>query len=429
MNETEFARAIEKGIGTGAGRPSSGSRGALSRGVGDRSANPDALNLLGVQALQRGEAQTAVDWISRAVRVSPKTALYQNNLGVALQKLKRFIEAASCFKAAARLEPEFFDAQFNLGAVLLALDRADEAVVACQKALSVRKDPVALNNLGAAHRKRRDFPAAVRCFEQVLELVPGDPDALYHLATVLNEGGQFERAVACFEKRARLPNPPTELADHLGLALQQCGRFNEAETCYRQALKTRPSAAVSINLAIILNQRFALEEAEQLLRQAIHLRPDDPEAFNNLGNVLLDAERPVEAERAYDEAIRLKPDYVDAIYNRAHARLILGDFAGGLSDYEFRWRWKDFPSPKPTFPQPEWAGDDLNGRTLLVYNEQGLGDTIQFSRYFAVAVPPEGGGYCSLARPSSGRCSRICLGWLGLLSRIGRCLRSMSTPR
>jgi len=348
--------------------------------------NPDAPHLLGLLALQKGNPQAAVDWISKAIRLSPKTALYQNNLGLAFRALGRLSEAASSFNVAGRLDPRFFDAHFNLGVVLQTLERVDEAIAAYEKALLARKDLGALNNLGGAYRQRGEFPAAIRRFKQALEIQPEDADALYNLAMVLQESGQGEKAIEFFERRARLPNPPPELPVRLGTLLQQIGRPSEAEAWYRRSLSAQPSPTACNNLAILLNQRFALAEAEQLLRLAIGLRPDDAEAFSNLGNVLLDAGRPAEAEAAYDQAIQIKPGYVDAIYNRAHARLILGDFDSGLSDYEYRWLWKGFPSPKPNFRHPEWAGEELNGRTLLVYNEQGLGDTIQFSRYFAAAA-------------------------------------------
>jgi Flp pilus assembly protein TadD len=164
------------------------------------------------------------------------------------------------------LEPGLFDAHFNLGVVLQALEQVNEAIDAYKKALSLGKDPGALNNLGAAYLKRRDFPMAIRCCEQALELKPEYADALHNLGTALQENGQAEAAVAHFEKCARLPNPPPALPGQFALALQQCGRLEEAETWYRQALKTRPTPSVCSNLAVILEQRFAFPEAEQLLR-------------------------------------------------------------------------------------------------------------------------------------------------------------------
>ena len=111
------------------------------------------------------------------------------------------------------------------------------------------------------------------------------------------------------------------------------------------------------------------------------MQPCNSAAFNSLGNVLLATERAEEAVLAYDRAIHLGEDDPAVYYNRGHARLVLGDLAGGWDDYEYRWLWKGFPHHRPPFAQPAWTGDELKGRTLLVYNEQGLGDTIQFTRY------------------------------------------------
>jgi len=349
-------------------------------------ANPDALHLLGVLELQRGRSEAAADWISQAIRVSPNTGFYHNNLGVAHRNLGRLAEAAACFQTAARLQPSSYDAHFNLGATLQALQRVDAAIAAYEKALSLNKNPGVLNNLGVAWLDRRDFPKAIACLQQALKLQPAHPDALYNIASALQESGQPEKAIAYYEKRAALPNPPSALPRQLALAFQKSNRWQEAETWYRKALEEHPTAFVCNNLALVLEQRFAFAEAESLLRRAIGLRPEFAEAFSNLGNVMLAAGRPDEAVLAYSQAIDLKPGYPVAHYNRAHARLTLGEFEAGWNDYEYRWQWEGFPHRKPNFTKPEWTGDDLQGRTLLVYNEQGLGDTIQFGRCLALAA-------------------------------------------
>jgi len=349
-------------------------------------ANPDALHLLGVLELQRGRPEAAADWISQAIRVSPNTGFYHNNLGVAHRALGRLAEAAACFRNAARLQPSSYDAHFNLGTVLQGLAQTEAAIAAYEKALALNKNPGVLNNLGVAWLERRDLPKAIACLEQSLKLKPDHADSLYNMAAALLESGQPEKAAAYFEKRAALPQPPPALPMQLGLALQKSQRWKEAETWYRKALEGSRTALVCNNLALVLEQQFAFAEAESLLRQAISLRPEYAEACNNLGNVLLAVGRPEEAVVAYSHAIDLKPDYPAAFYNRAHARLTLGDFEAGWDDYESRWQWEGFPHRKPKFAQPEWTGDDLRGRTLLVYNEQGLGDTIQFARCLALAA-------------------------------------------
>ena len=347
-------------------------------------ANTDALNLLGVLEHQRGRHQEAVEWISKAIQISPKNPDFHNNLGLVMVALGKLAEAVPCFKTTVRLRPDFQDAHYNLGVVLQNLDQMEEAVAAYEKALALKREPGTLNNLGVAYLKGRHFGRAIRCFDEALRIKPLFADALFNLAGALQDSGQAQASIPYYEKRARLPDPPPALALQLAKALHQCGRAAEAETWYRQALKTQPAPSVCLNLAAILEQRFDFAGAESMLRQALGMQPDYPEAMNNLGNILLATRRPEEALLAYDQAIQLKADYVEAHYNRSQARLTLGDFAGGWADYDYRWLWKGFPHQRPRFPQPEWTGDDLNGRTLLVHNEQGLGDTIQFGRYLSV---------------------------------------------
>ena len=204
---------------------------------------------------------------------------------------------------------------------------------------------------------------------------------------------------------------------NLATALLESGRATEAKTWCRQALLGEPTAQMCVNLSHILMQRSEFADAEQLARRALKLQPDSSRAFNNLGNVLLATGRAEEAVLAYDQAIQLRGNDPDLHHNRAHARLLLGDFAGGWDDFEYRWLSKGFPHPRPPSIQPTWTGDDLKGRTLLVYNEQGLGDTIQFARYVRLLVnqgarvilgePPELksllgdlGGACQVLEPN-----------------------------
>jgi hypothetical protein len=88
-----------------------------------------------------------------------------------------------------------------------------------------------------------------------------------------------------------------------------------------------------------------------------------------------------EALASYDKAIALRPDHAEAFNNRAHSRLLAGRYKEGWADYEWRWETKNFPSKRPNIRVPTWQGEDLSGRHLLVFSEQGLGDAIQFVRY------------------------------------------------
>jgi tetratricopeptide (TPR) repeat protein len=343
--------------------------------------NPDALNLLGVLDLRHGRLASAHDRIAQAIRILPQTAFYHNNLGLVFRAMGDLGKAATAFEAARQWQPTLYDAHFNLGVVRERLGQTDEAIAAYEKALALNSNNAVLNNLGAAYLRRGELSKAIGYFEQVLKHQPDHADALYNLANAFLKSGDSEKAVVFLERRAGLPAPPPELPLQLGEVLQRVRRFDEAEIVYRKVLQTRLDPTACNNLAVILNRKFNYSEAETLSRQAIRLAPTYAEAHNNLGNILLATGRPTEADEAYSRAIDSKAGYAQARLNRGLARLLMGEFETGWDDFESRWQTSDFPTGKPKFAQPEWIGDDLRGRALLVYYEQGLGDTIQFSRY------------------------------------------------
>ena len=111
--------------------------------------------------------------------------------------------------------------------------------------------------------------------------------------------------------------------------------------------------------------------------------PDDAQAHANLGTSFQILARFDEARACYEEAVRLNPELAEAHFGRATLRLRDGDFAGGFE--EFEWRWKCTTFRDRGFPQPRWDGAPLEGRTILLYAEQGLGDAINFVRFAAEA--------------------------------------------
>ena len=112
------------------------------------------------------------------------------------------------------------------------------------------------------------------------------------------------------------------------------------------------------------------------LSEALRLQPKYPEAFNTLGIVHAQLRRIEEAKQYYEKALASRPDYPKQHLNRSLLWLGEGDFARGWPEYE--WRLKLPNRPQPKLPFPTWDGTPLNGRTLLLIAEQGLGDAVQF---------------------------------------------------
>ncbi|HEY2132125.1 MAG TPA: tetratricopeptide repeat-containing glycosyltransferase family protein [Acetobacteraceae bacterium] len=168
----------------------------------------------------------------------------------------------------------------------------------------------------------------------------------------------------------------------VGLAHTAIGRPDRAAAALRQCLGLAPGrarAALALGNALIDLDR--LREAEEYLRHAIARDPTLPEAHASLGLLLSATGRLDEAIMACDAAIALRPDFACAYWNKSVAQLLGGDLAQCWENYEWRKRHDRFARDFPALLGREWLGESLEGQTLLVHAEQGLGDTIQFARY------------------------------------------------
>jgi Flp pilus assembly protein TadD len=205
-------------------------------------------------------------------------------------------------------------------------------------------------------------------------------DATYfsNLGNVLQTQGRLEEAVGCYRRALQLNPASAATCGNLGLALQFLGSLEEASKSFELALELDPGVAIThTNLGNVRQAQGRLEEAAACHKWALAIEPTNPEAHSNLGGVLDLQGKVTESMAAYDRALALKPDFTVALFNRSLLLLRGGDFAAGLPDYEHRW----CVSKRRDFIQPQWYGQPLKGVRILLYAEQGLGDTVQFLRY------------------------------------------------
>lgn len=200
---------------------------------------------------------------------------------------------------------------------------------------------------------------------------------------LVRAGKLAEAEAECRRRLALRPGHP-ETLNNLANVLEDLGRPGEAEQMYAEAIAARPDfAEAHYNLGLLFHNQRRLAEAEAAYRRALALRPQLFLAYNNLGAALRDQRRPQEAVAAFEAAVRLRPDYADAHMNQAMCQLLLGDFAKGWAQYEWRWRTAQARAEEPhRFPQPPWLGqEEIRGKTILLHAEQGFGDTLQFCRF------------------------------------------------
>jgi hypothetical protein len=210
-------------------------------------------------------------------------------------------------------------------------------------------------------------------------------DELYARATAAMTSGNFAQALPLYDRAITLDPTHAEAHYKRANALRQLGRPEEAIASYDTAIELKPDYAFAYcNRGTVQRSLGLIDAAAASLDQAIACAPSDPLAHYNRGLVMQDLFRWDDAIASYDAAIAIDPDHADAQFNRALLALSLGDFATGWPGFE--WRWANAARLKVgdvrNFEQPLWLGDaPLAGQRLFIHSEQGLGDTLQFSRY------------------------------------------------
>jgi Flp pilus assembly protein TadD len=256
--------------------------------------------------------------------------------------------------------------------------------------------------------RANDLDRAEWIYRMIVQQSPAVAHAWYMLGAVKHMQGRLAEAVAGYQEAIRLVPEFPEACNNLGVALYTMDRGDEAIAALRRALALRPDySEAHNNLGNALDGRGALVEAETNYRRAAELSPDYAEALHNLGNVLRSQGRTEEALEYYDRALRLRPDRAEIHLGRALAWLERGDFERGWPEYEWRLKCPQFAIP--AFRRPRWYGSPLEGRTILLYADHGLGDALQFVRY-APLVQQRGGRVIVVCGPPLARLLATCRG-------------------
>jgi tetratricopeptide (TPR) repeat protein len=367
-------------------------------------------NNLGIDLAMLGRFDEAAVRFQRAIDLKPYYPDAHNNLGNILEKRDGFDEAVACYQRAIDLKPYYPEAHYNLGNVLARQDKTGEAVACYHQALRLKPDYAdAHNNLGTVLAKLDRLDEAMASYQQALRLEPNVPGTHNNLGLLLAKLDKPAEAVACYEQALRLKPDDTEVQNSLGIMLAKLGRLDESAACFQRVICLKPDHPdAHNNLGSVREKQDKLDEAVASYQQAIRVKPDYPDAHNNLGVALWKLGRLDEAVASYQQALHFQPDYPEAQWNRSLVWLAMGHFEQGWPGYDWRWKCKEFGS-MPSFKAPLWDGSPLDGRTILIHAEQGLGDTLQFVRYVPL-VHERGGRVIMMCQPPLMRLLAHCPG-------------------
>ena len=340
----------------------------LSRGI--------ALNAL-------GRFDEAVAALRNLVHIDPDFSDAHFHLGLVLRSLGRLEEAREAFGAVVRITPAAAEAHFCLAAILDDLGHWVESVAAYSTAVRLKPGYAsAYCNLGGVLSKLSRHEEAVSASQAAIKIKPDFAGAYLNLGNALLDLHRNEEALDAYKEAIRLQPDFAEAYSFLGLALNKTGKFEEAVVACTEAILLRPDYAQGyFHLGFPLFDLDRLDEAIAACETAIRLKPEFAEAHANRAIALRKSGRVAESLAASARAIAINPDYPNAHFNDALARLLLGDFAAGLKGYEWRYRGGAKELKPRSFAQAQWVGQDVGGLTVLLYAEQGLGDSIQFCRY------------------------------------------------
>lgn len=326
-------------------------------------------------------------------------------------------DAIVSYERALEIDPHHALALYNLGVIYLEREAFDRAVPLLEKASDLNpEDAATLTAMGTAYLGRQEYKRAETFFKDSLELRPKDPEATAKLAVVYNRTRRWEQVVRLignmffknpqytmllFQKvdalidlnrqddaladaqKAVDMHPGNEIfLNYLGNVYRRLNRFDEGIDVFEKLTEKFPDQdSYWSNLSLVYKADHQLDRAIETGERAYKLNPYSFAIALNLGTAYRDANKLEQAIYYSERALELMPESANAHYNLGVYKLADEDYAYGWGHHEWRWLTSmTMRSARPTH-KPEWHGQDLNDRVLLVYADQGVGDTIQFCRY------------------------------------------------
>lgn len=336
-----------------------------------------------INLCKQGQFKKVFEHTQILLKQTPKVYMFWNIMGVSASQLEMHDIAIQAYNNAITLNSDFSEAYFNMGITFTKQGKFDEAINAYRKTVSLNPNHIdAYNNMSNIYLQHGKLNEAIEGLKKALSIRPTFAEAHNNLGLIYLRQEKIKQALEAFQKTISLNPKHAAAHNNMGCILRDTGKFNEAEEIFKKSVSLKPNYAQAYNnLGICYQFQDKLDEAIETYNTCILLKPDYAYALNNLAGCYKNKGNFEEALNTYEKALLKKPDYPEAYYNSSFIYNLKGDLRKGLELYEWRLKKKN---PKARLPRNHliWDGiESIKGKKFFVYEEQGLGDVIQFCRY------------------------------------------------
>jgi len=260
----------------------------------------------------------------------------------------------------------------------------DQAVKLYREVLKAAPNmPDALYLLGTAEFQKGNLEKAEQLLGRAVKLLPNNPEVHTNLGALYRKLSQPERAIACYTEAIRIKPQLVEAHYNLGGLYYDQKEFALAAASYEEALRLDPTNVETlVNLggaykSLVNTGAVPWTKVLACYEKALSIKPDLAEAYANIGSVCQDRDWVYSAVLMYDKTMSVAPNMVKYRFRRAMSALAIGQLKKGWADYEFRFNSEERTYDRRPGP-PYWEGEELVGKKIFVWPEQGLGDQIIF---------------------------------------------------
>jgi len=342
-----------------------------------------AVYLLGVSYLDQELLENAADCFSESIRKEPTFYSAQRMWGVTLMKMGRYSEGATLLQRIIQYSPEDASLYEQVATGFMQGEENEKAILFLEVLRELEPESAYYAFLkGLAHHKAGQYNSAIREYLQSIMRDDSDPVVFNNLGLVYQVIGDPENAMKEIKHAVGMKPDYADAYYNIANVLLDLEEYPAAEEWFFKAFSIDPALYDDVKLGELYYKQFAFDKALQCYESLLRKNPGDPSTLHNKALVLHELSRYDEEMKIRKDIVQRSPHTPDFRYSYSELLLLTGNYKEGWREYRSR---KELPLfPQRTFLGKIYEGQQVRGKVILIYQEQGYGDLVQFLRYVKI---------------------------------------------